>query len=116
MTYFTPSSSKATGLTSPVKAPQSSKCIFCAPTSTSEFFDIETKLSRNNEGEQTMGSILSFAGTIPLISPIKVFASGSVLYIFQFPAIIGLRILLILSNIYKENFHQWGGLSSPTYG
>ncbi len=52
-----------------------------------------TKLSKNRAGEQTTDSTFSLAGTAFVTSSTKLFASGSVLYIFQLPAIIGLRII-----------------------
>jgi len=54
-----------------------------------------TSCPKNGAGEQITESTASFEGTTFFTSSTKLFASERVLFIFQLPAIIGLRIVYL---------------------
>src|SRR5690242_19109051 len=71
--------------------------MFCAPRRKFESrMDLETSLSAVKGGQTTMSTSFMFASSI-LRSPTRSRASATVLFIFQFPAIMSLRDLFMKS-------------------
>ena len=91
MQKSTPISSSIGTETSPVYAPSSSKCTFCAPTFISVSLKLSTRVSK-----AVNGAHIAACTSVPLYrflnSSAKASASAFVLNIFQFPAIKGILI------------------------
>ena len=64
-------------------------------------FNSSANEAKNNAGDPITESTTSFDGTAPLTALAKSTASANVLFIFQFPAIIGLRIEFDTPFIYR---------------
>jgi len=92
ITYFTPSAFSIGPLISPVNAPLSSKCMFCAPIAIVVPSAAFTRAGRFVNGAQMT---LSTPGrsALPFTSAKNASASETVLNIFQLPAMIGVRML-----------------------
>ena len=99
-TYCTPISRSISALTSPVKAPLGSKCMFCAPTRMLVPLVAAIATRRSTYGTQiTTSQFASF--TSGLISSIREQACEGVLFIFQFPAItVRLKVLFMMNLLF----------------
>jgi len=85
MTYSTPKSNNISALTSPVNAPLSSKCIFCAPIFS--LLPLAAAIARSKQTNGTQAAIspsLSLATFTSCVT--KSVTSLGFLFIFQLPA------------------------------
>ncbi len=96
MTCVQPASTSIAGETSPVCAPSLSQCISCADTATFDPLAACAAAAKAVKGGATTTSQCSAFAATGLIFSMKSTASAMVLYIFQFPAITGLRMFSIL--------------------
>ena len=92
MTYSTPSSTSISALISPVKAPFAAQCTFSAPTLMLVPAVASTAAARSVYGVQ-MTTSHAASLTSGIRSATSAFVCATVLFIFQLPAMIGLRII-----------------------
>ena len=100
ITYFTPISFNITGDISPVYAPESFGCMFCAAIAT---FDPSTVFTADSKAVNGAPITISTPST-PFVNSFNsdnvAFVSATVLFIFQFPAIIVFLIDFSLQNFF----------------
>jgi len=96
ITYSTPRSFSIAAEISPVYAPAASQCTFCAPSFTFDPAQAAAAAFKSVKGGQTTTSTCATSATSFLIPSISAAASDAVLFIFQLPATIFLRIMLSL--------------------
>src|SRR5208283_4578261 len=96
MTCVQPASTSIAAEMSPVCAPSLSQCISWADTATFDPSAASAAAANAVKGGATTTSQCTACAATGLIISMKCTASATVLYIFQFPAITGLRMFSIL--------------------
>src|SRR5688572_30126184 len=98
MTYAQNSFSIAADI-SPVNAPFSSQCMFCAPRPISVPASIADNAGNAMNGGQRIFSTFLMSRNCVLIFETRSPASATVLFIFQFPATTGIRFIFMASSL-----------------
>ena len=96
--------------TSPVYAPRSSKCMFCAPTAVDEPSSASLTAIRDTSGGQTTFPTPSMASSGSLSAEARDTASAIVVFIFQFPATMGVGMSYLPRSVVSC---RWDRSASP---
>src|SRR5215211_5665076 len=105
MTYWQ-NSFTMSGATSPVNAPFSSQCRFCAPRPIPDPARISAKAGIAMKGGHKTFSTFAISFSFACIVETSPRASATVLFIFQLPATSGVRILIYLLNTKGTKEHE----------